>query len=376
MNHHPRPPHPSRRAFLKSAAAVSGAMLLGGLPSFVRAADAAAEDVSFFLLSDTHYLADAADPSKLDPRSADATSRLVDAVNALPGTAIPDAAGGGSVAAKPRGVIHAGDLIDTGDKTGSTQTAMQKTEFAAFERDFGLTGTDGRLKFPVFELHGNHDAPGGKGLALDGIVRRNKARPGLANTSPNGLHYSWDWGPVHFVNLGIVVGEAASGPNQHKRRYDPRESLAFLVEDLKDRVTDKTKHVVITHHVDVARYSVPCDPAAPADNKEWDPCDCHKYYDAIKSHPRVTVLYGHTHARNVFPWTGTPPAKAPAAANDLAGPGVRVINTEECAHFKSEAHALFYLTISPTTGALTAREYATTDNWRTGAWTPRTWSWG
>jgi hypothetical protein len=379
MNH-PRPPHPSRRQFLKSTAALSGAALLGGglpYPGLARGggvAAAAADDVSFFLLSDTHYLADAADPSTLDPRSADATSRLVDAVNALPGTAIPAEAGGGTVAAKPRGVIHAGDVIDTGDKTGSNHSAMQKTEFAAYERDFGLTGTDGKLKFPVFELHGNHDGPGGKGVAIDGIVRRNKARPGLANTSPNGLHYSWDWGAVHFVNLGIVVGQAASGPGERRRRYDPRESLSFLVDDLKDRVTEDTKHVVITHHIDVARYSVPCDPAAPFDGKEWDPCDCRKYYDAIKGHPRVTVLYGHTHARNVFPWTGSPPAKGPAAA-DLAGVGVRAINTEECAHFKSDAHALFYLTISPA-GALTAREYATTDNWRTAAWTPRTWAWG
>src|SRR5688572_17940954 len=112
MNH-PRPPHPSRREFLKSTAALSGAALLGGLPTFARGADAAvAEDVSFFLLSDTHYLADVADPAKLDPRSADATSRLVDAVNALPGSAIPAEAGGGAVAAKPRGVIHAGDVID------------------------------------------------------------------------------------------------------------------------------------------------------------------------------------------------------------------------------------------------------------------------
>ena len=33
------------------------------------------------------------------------------------------------------------------------------------------------------------------------------AKFAVQNISESGLHYSWDWGHVHFVNLGIVVGE-------------------------------------------------------------------------------------------------------------------------------------------------------------------------
>lgn len=67
---------------------------------------------------------------------------------------------------------HAGDVIDTGDKTGKVQSEMQRTEMAAFEKTMGLTGADGDLDFPVYEVHGNHDGPGGKGHAIDRIIER------------------------------------------------------------------------------------------------------------------------------------------------------------------------------------------------------------
>ena len=40
---------------------------------------------------------------------------------------------------------------------------------------------------------------------------RSQRRTGLKNVSPNGLHYSWDWAGVHFIALGIVVGEVRDG---------------------------------------------------------------------------------------------------------------------------------------------------------------------
>ena len=215
---------------------------------------AKALDVSFFFVADTHYLADKAQPKKLDPRSADTTSRLVDQLNKLPGTAFPDSVGGGKVPT-PLGVIHGGDVIDSGDRNGADYLKMQDTEWASYEADFGLTGKDGRLKYPVYEIHGNHDSPAGDGLAVKKIIGRNKKRAGVKNVSKNGLHYSWDWGPVHFVNLGIVVGQV--GEVKRKRRYAPLDSLEFLVSDLKDKVGTSGRPVVITHHVDVLRYTQP-----------------------------------------------------------------------------------------------------------------------
>src|SRR4051812_30100195 len=99
----------SRRRFLATSAAAAGAMALGraGLAEPAGAAD----DVHFFVIGDTHFLADKNNPTKLDPGSAGVTSALIDTLNRLPGTKIPDDAGGGNVGA-PKGLIHAGDLID------------------------------------------------------------------------------------------------------------------------------------------------------------------------------------------------------------------------------------------------------------------------
>ena len=106
---------------------------------------------SFFVVGNTHFLADKLRPDWLYANSAAYTTRLVDTLNRLPGTDFSDAAGGGKVSA-PSGVLHVGDVIDTGDKNGPTQLAMQRTEWAGYVAQFGLTGTEGRLKLPVFEV--------------------------------------------------------------------------------------------------------------------------------------------------------------------------------------------------------------------------------
>ena len=79
----------SRRQFL--AASAAGATL----PAFLRAAEPKGDPVAFFLVGDTHFLANKEDTAKLDERSASVTSRLVDLLNKLPGTKVPEAAGAG-----------------------------------------------------------------------------------------------------------------------------------------------------------------------------------------------------------------------------------------------------------------------------------------
>jgi len=343
-----------RRHFsgLAAAAACSPA------PKLLADSPGKAEVVSFFLVGDTHFLAQKDAPAKLDERSSGVTSRLVDTLNRLPGTPIPAEAGGGAVL-QPRGLIHAGDCIDTGDKS---DTRMQQTEWAAFIDSFGLNGRDGRLKMPIYEVHGNHDSPRGDGLVVQGITRRNKDRPNLAGASAGGPHYSWDWGPVHCVNLGIVVGRA-SEPGR-KRRYNPMGSLDFLISDLRDKVGSSGRPVVITHHVDMLRYALPL----PVEDKkamgmEWDPADVRAFHQALKGYNIAAVLYGHTHARNVFRWDGS---------NKSAGQGIPVFNVDNSSHFAGTQQAFFYFELHP--GKLIVREYQTKDQWQTGSWTPQVWS--
>ncbi|MBL8795823.1 MAG: metallophosphoesterase [Planctomycetia bacterium] len=344
----------SRREFLGASLASTAALHVGRAP-----AAAPAAEVAFFLVGDTHYLADKLNPEKLDARSAATNARLIEQLNRLPGTKIPEAAGGGTVAA-PRGVIHAGDLIDSGDKNGGITPRMHQTEWAGFNADFGLTGKDGRLKVPVYEVHGNHDSPQGDGLVVKQIVERNKSRPGLVNVARNGLHYAWDWGSVHCINLGISVG--AVKEVTRKRRYQPLDSLEFLTADLAEKVGKSGRPVIITHHLDIARNATPPDPEAAASTKEWDPCDVRGYFDALKGYNVAAILFGHTHARDVYHWDGSP---------RKGKEGIPVFNVDNSGHFGSKQQALFYFHLRD--GELTVREFATDDGWATGDWTPQTW---
>ena len=359
-----------RREFL-AGAGTAAAVAAGSWWSLPRAdalepvaksAVAANDDarVAFFLIGDTHYLAEKENPATLDARSAETTSSLVASLNRLPGTPIPEHAGGGAVSV-PRGVIHAGDVIDSGDKQSGVHLKMQDSEWQTFAADFGLNGGDGKLKYPVFEVHGNHDSPHGEGLAIRRIIERNQRRAGLKKVSPNGLHYSWDWGPVHFVNLGIVVGSDPAVTR--KRRYNPLDSLAFLTSDLAEHVGSSGRPVVITHHVDVLRYSVACDPAAAPDSKEWDPCDVSAFHKALGDYQVAAILYGHTHTRNIFRWDGT---------TTRAATGIPVFNVDNSSHFSGPEQAFLYFEISDR--QITAREYATKDRWKTAHWTPQVWT--
>ena len=201
----------NRRRFLTgSAAALAGACLAPG------ARAATGPLTSFFVLGDTHFLADKNEPEKMTANSAAYTSRLVDTLNKLPGTEFSGEAGGGTVPT-PNGVLHVGDVIDTGDKTGPVPLAMQRTEWAAYVAQFGLTGTEGRLRYPVIEIAGNHDAPQGTGHAIEQMAARQRVRKNLKAISKNGVHSSWEWGGVHFVTLGLIVG--TDGSVDRKRRY-------------------------------------------------------------------------------------------------------------------------------------------------------------
>ena len=347
----------SRRSFLRTSAVAATSLALPRL----RARAAAAPAFSFFVLGDTHFLADKDDPARMSPRSLPVCSALVDTFNRLPGTEIPAAARAGSVTA-PSGVIHAGDLIDSGDKNGPGFALMQETEWANFAREYGLNGKDGRLKFPVYEIHGNHDSPHGGGLVLKNIAARNPLRPGVKNISANGLHYSWDWGNVHFVNLGIIVG---TNPRvTRKRRFAALDSLDFLVSDLAKNVGTSGRPIVLTHHVDIAGNTGPClDDDAAALKRTWDPCDVRGFHEALKTYNIAAIFYGHTHVRNVFLWDGlTPRAKQ----------GLSVFNTDNASHFNNDDQAFFYVEAHET--ELVIREYQTTDRWQTGAWTPQVWT--
>ncbi|MDP6546352.1 MAG: metallophosphoesterase [Phycisphaerae bacterium] len=240
-------------------------------------------NVTFISTSDSHFKAfESAGWNKYNRDT-------IEEINRIAGQRWPEKLGGEKIDA-PRGVVMLGDCIDDGDKVvgDNDYTAEQ---FKAFIAHFGLDGTDGLLKFRVYETWGNHDGPPiGKNkkskLSFQAeLKKRNAIRKKngwLANLSDNGLHYSWDFDDVHLVSLGFYPAD-----RQHaKVRYnpvwhDPQGALNFLKKDLAKRVGDSRRPVVLMSH-------------AGFDSNWWHKDDWKAVYDAAKQYNIVLYLYGHT----------------------------------------------------------------------------------
>jgi len=291
----------TRRTFLRTGLAAFGAGI--GLPLQSMAAPAtASRDLAFFIVSDTHYEAILETPDKLDDERHALNQRVVDLLNKLPGQSLPDSMGGGTI--KPiRGVLHLGDMIDSGDKgSGAVSLQRQDTEWKAFVADYGLTGRDGRLKYPVYEVHGNHDSVNEMNVVIKSMLERNKSRVDVSHISASGLHYSWDWAGIHFIALGIIVGH--NDDDLPIGRYKAHDSLQFLKKDLAEKVGKSGRPVVVLHHIDLLRYSkVPSKDSEKAG--EWSAPDVASYYQALQGYNITAAFHGHLHALRTDSWNGT-----------------------------------------------------------------------
>lgn len=234
----------------------------------------AARDITFFLTSDTHY--------GLDPAVDDADGKTVEAMNRLPGTAYPKEIGGAVGA--PRGVAVLGDLVNNADGPDGP------AQWRRFTADFGAVG-EGRLHYPVYELPGNHDG-GDNGVVRRGILERDARRPGLAGTAPNGISYSWDWGDVHLVSLGLFAGsEGKPVVSPWGRRFEgtwrlPGHSLEFLKEDLARNVGRSGRPVVLLQHYGFDVWGMGW----------WSENERRALAEAVKGYNVIAIFWGHSHA--------------------------------------------------------------------------------
>lgn len=267
--------------------------LLVFVPAFVFAA-APERNVTFLSTSDSHY-------RQLDHQGGcnnDLNQASVEEMNRIAGQMWPGNLGPDKIA-KPRGVVVLGDLIDDGDRReNGRQISAEQYEF--FRADFGLDGTDGLLKYPVFEGWGNHDGPPeGKeknGFSSQGEIRKRnlirKAKKLISNVSENGLHYSWDWDDVHFVQLNIYPADKQrEGVRYSPVWHDPQNSLSFLKSDLACNVGSCGRPVVLMAHCGF-------------DTDWWLPEDWAELYNAAKPYNVVLYLYGHS-GTGVRTWAPT-----------------------------------------------------------------------
>ncbi|MFW6161697.1 MAG: metallophosphoesterase [Planctomycetota bacterium] len=263
------------------AGVVCAALLWAVLPQAL-ATEEPQRDVTFISTSDCHY-------REAERRAQNDRNRLtILEMNEADHRTWPEQLGGGPIQT-PRGVLVLGDCIDDGDRVIRGKHVSPE-QYQAFVADFGLDGTDGFVRYPVFETWGNHDGPPvGRerhGFSFQAhLKRRNRLREakGLISTvSENGLHYSWDWDDVHFVSLGIYpADEQREGVRYSAAWHDPQDALTFLKKDLADHVGQSGRPVVLMSHCGV-------------DTDWWLPADWKAFYDAGRPYNVVLYLYGHT----------------------------------------------------------------------------------
>ena len=275
-----------------------GTVSVGDVWAF-RTQDVAADDeFTFFVITDTHYTA--------DPASYAGTRVVIDALNWLPGTDFPAALGG--TVRTPLGVLHGGDMLDDGG--GPTAAEVWRV----FTGDFGVNG-EGRVCYPVYEIVGNHDGGDG-GAPQEGVRDRNRQRRGLAAVSANGLHYSWDWGGVHFVAVNKFSGSGPDPARPFNQRWnDPTGSLEFLADDLRARAAGRP--VILLQHYGFDDFS--------AGWGWWSEKDRAATWEAIRDFNVVAYLHGHTHGMTFMKWRGEdihgPGRSQPADGIDVIGCG-------------------------------------------------------
>jgi cytolysin (calcineurin-like family phosphatase) len=255
-------------------------LIVSALAAFV----SSARDVTFISTSDSHYRE--ADDRRGNHNELNRGSMLE--MNRIKEESWPEKLGGGKIA-KPRGVLLLGDVIDDGDRAQGGRNVSAE-QYKLFLADFGLDGTDGLLKLPVFDGWGNHDGPPvGKeknGFSFQAqLLKRNAARlksGAISNVSSNGLHYSWDWDDVHFVQLNIYPADKQrEGVRYSPVWHDPQFALAFLKQDLAEKVGTSGRPVVLMSHCGF-------------DTDWWVKEDWKDAYDAAKNYNVILYLYGHS----------------------------------------------------------------------------------
>lgn len=269
------------------------ALLLHGLPISAR-------DVTFYHISDQHYNIDEKAPAAEQQKTTEAEiifAETIKAMNTLPGTPYPEKIGGS--VKPPRGVILTGDLVNDANPD----------EMERWISQWGLTGKDGLIAYPVYEGTGNHD---GGDVIRKMVIERNQRRPGVTNTSECGFHYSWDWDDVHFVQLNEYAGledEQRYGGNQgygrKKQNYGnpARKSLQFLRQDLASQVGDSKRPIVLLQHYGFDGFAL-----HPWGNESawWTEEHALRLWEAIEGYNVISILCGHDGSEAIINWNGIP----------------------------------------------------------------------
>lgn len=233
------------------------------------------QDITFMVVSDPHFTGDTS--SFLINR------RMVEDMNSLKGVEHP----GSNQKIDPAFVWMLGDMTDGG----------KKEQWDQYESLYGLNA-ENVLKYPVFECFGNHDG-NVDGFARQQIKHRNTERRMKIVTDSLGLHYSWDIGRIHFVNLNLYPANEwdpdCEWCTYFKESFrEAQNSLTFLEKDLKENVGDSGRPVILAFHIGFDDFGL----------KWWTESDQEKFYNVIKDYHVAGIFHGHNHAVGQTKWKG------------------------------------------------------------------------
>lgn len=258
-----------KRIFTRLAPVLCATSLLGSVAHASPDSDAAADEsgpVRFLATADPQY-------GPNDDESDTATEALASAGYAL---AVNDTL---------RGLIVAGDLTD--------RTRLD--EFQKYENAIA------DIIDRVYDGIGNHDLDDQYPCdryyfcRIPGMIREHikRDRADVVNRGSGGesLHYSWDWGGVHFVQLNHYP--ARFDPTEEDKtefNVDPEGSLDFLEADLAALPGGTQTPVVLVHHYqpDGRHYN-------KEGVREWSEKRELLYWNAIADYNVVAVIHGHAH---------------------------------------------------------------------------------
>ena len=250
------------------------------------------EGVTFFVVADPQV--------HLDKWGVAGTEAMLRVMNALPGKPFPP---GGTVP-EPRAVLVAGDLVDVVD---------DRRHWDAYRTMFDPEGK-ALLRFRAFEGIGNHDlspeSATGFSWVQREVIRRHARRGGSEpfRYDASGYHHSWDWGPLHMANLNLFPGNTPRPVYDRPAAWNnPAGSLDFLRADLRERVGDSGRPVVLMWHYGLRGWGL---------EKWWLPEDLAALKDVLSGYNVVLILHGHEHAYSRYTWEDIPVFMCPSPQRD------------------------------------------------------------
>ncbi len=263
-----------------------------------------AESITFYAMADPQY----------GGGSDDKNTFHLDALKAFEGVWPPGMPSAGEPVDPPLGLLIAGDLTQSG-QDARLQAVKQADQVGQFVAEYGLRGGDGLLPFPIYEGYGNHEFDPDEPAedenilqwryhytddptpAVDIVAIRNERRCNLTRVAPDlDGHYSWDWGPVHFVNADLFPGDEPSPADENSMVRDPRRALRFLREDLAEEVGDSGRPVVVMAHYGFDAFGY--------EPRWWTTDQKAEFREAVRPYNVIAFIHGHTHSTDRYNWEG------------------------------------------------------------------------